>query len=66
MFEEDYEMSDKRKKGICYYNDGIDCERRKCAKCGWDPSVFDRRKAETRERLQEEARREADLHRGVR
>lgn len=61
-----YDMFEKRAEKVCYFNEGVDCEKRKCAKCGWDPSVFDRRKVETRERMKEEARREADLHRGVR
>lgn len=60
------DMYDKRKNKVCYYNEGVDCEKRQCAKCGWDPSVFERRKAETRERYRVAARLMKSLHKGVR
>ena len=47
-------MDEARKQKACYYNDGVDCEKRNCGKCGWNPAVFERRKAETRERIKQE------------
>lgn len=28
---------------ICQYNEGCECETQKCAKCGWNPDVAERR-----------------------
>lgn len=49
-----YNLEDARQQRACYYNDSIDCERRMCSRCGWNPSVFERRKVETQERIKEE------------
>lgn len=27
----------------CYHNSSIECEERKCAECGWNPSVSEKR-----------------------
>ena len=31
---------------ICQYNEGCKCETQKCAKCGWNPDVAERRQLE--------------------
>lgn len=31
---------------ICQYNEGCECETQKCAKCGWNPDVAERRQLE--------------------
>lgn len=50
------EMIDKRKRGVCYYNDVVDCDSRKCASCGWHPVVSENRKKAFREKIRDEAR----------
>lgn len=49
---EDYRRR-KRGQGIakedrkyCLYNDGVECYDRTCGKCGWNPVVAERRKAQ--------------------
>lgn len=65
MTIEEVEMNDKRKRGICYYNDGVDCDSRNCCKCGWNPAVNERRKKEIREQIIFEARLQSAMRRGV-
>lgn len=30
---------------VCPYNDGVDCSRKKCDSCGWNPDVSNERRA---------------------
>ena len=36
---------------ICKYNEGCQCETPKCAKCGWNPEVAERRRQELLDKL---------------
>lgn len=65
MTIEEVEMNDKRKRGICYYNEGVDCDKRNCCKCGWNPEVYERRKKESRDQIIFEARLQSAMKKGV-
>lgn len=53
-------MTKVQMRDVCVHNDGVGCTRYEwergnmCARCGWNPCVFEARKAATREKLAEE------------
>lgn len=52
---EEVEMIEKRRKNVCYYNEGVDCYSRRCERCGWCPVVNERRRQEIREQIRQDA-----------
>ena len=62
---DEVEMADKMKRGVCYHSDAVECESHNCGKCGWNPVVDAARKKQTRGRMAFEARLQSAMKRGV-
>ena len=47
------DVEQARRDKSCYFNEGLICEKKNCARCGWNPVIMHQRYRETRRKIED-------------